>query len=214
MSGKDGETRLRVLEVATRLFAARGFEKVTVREICREATANVAAVNYHFGDKMGLYLEVLGRAIDEMRRTTEEALGEGVDKSPTEKLRVYVSVFLRRIAGHQDSWIHQLMMHEMADPTEALELVVDRVLRPRQAYLGEVIGEMLSLPPEDDRVKRSVSSVQSQFHALLMSPVARKLSPDLKADTSTIDAWADHIASFSLGGIEALQVPGNDRKRR
>lgn len=214
MSGKDGETRLRVLDVATRMFAARGFEKVTVREICREATANVAAVNYHFGDKMGLYLEVLGRAIDEMRRSTEEALGEGVGKTPTEKLRAYVSVFLRRIAGHQNSWIHQLMMHEMADPTEALALVVDRVLRPRQAYLGEVIGELLSLPPEDDRVKRSVSSVQSQFHALLMSPVARALSPDLKSDSSTIDAWADHIASFSLGGIEALRGHRSDRKRR
>jgi len=55
----DLETRDRVLKAAERLFAERGFKKVTVRDICRAARANVAAVNYHFGDKQGLYREVL-----------------------------------------------------------------------------------------------------------------------------------------------------------
>ena len=41
----DRETRFRVLQAAERLFAERGFKKVTVREICRAAKANVAAVN-------------------------------------------------------------------------------------------------------------------------------------------------------------------------
>lgn len=206
MSGKDGETRLRVLAVATRLFAARGFEKVTVREICREANANVAAVNYHFGDKMGLYRDVLGRAIEEMRRTTDEARQEGAGKSAPEKLRAYVSVFLRRVvAQHQDSWIHQLMMHEMADPTPALDLVIEQVLRPRHAYLGELVGEMLSLPVYDPRVNRAVSSVQSQFHVLMMNPVAKKLSPEFKTDPPALEAWANHISTFSLSGIRALK---------
>ncbi len=55
----DHETRQRLLTAAERLFADRGFKKVTVREICLAARANVAAVNYHFGDKLGLYREVL-----------------------------------------------------------------------------------------------------------------------------------------------------------
>ncbi len=67
MSEKDVETRTRVLTAAARLFAASGFKKVTVREICRAASANVAAVNYHFGDKLGLYREVLGKAIETMQ---------------------------------------------------------------------------------------------------------------------------------------------------
>ena len=66
----DRETRERLLAAGQRLFADRGFKKVTVREICREAGANVAAVNYHFGDKLGLYREVLQQAIDAMRATT------------------------------------------------------------------------------------------------------------------------------------------------
>ena len=50
----DRETRDRLLKSAERLFADRGFRNVTVREICRAAHANVAAVNYHFSDKLGL----------------------------------------------------------------------------------------------------------------------------------------------------------------
>jgi len=57
------ETRARLLDAARRLFAERGFEDVTVREICREAGANLALVNYYFGDKLGLYLEVVNQAI-------------------------------------------------------------------------------------------------------------------------------------------------------
>ena len=64
---RDTETRDRLLKAAERLFADRGFKKVTVRDICRAARANVAAVNYHFGDKLGLYREVLQSAIDGMR---------------------------------------------------------------------------------------------------------------------------------------------------
>jgi TetR/AcrR family transcriptional regulator, regulator of cefoperazone and chloramphenicol sensitivity len=64
MQGHDTETRERLLSTAERLFAERGFSKVTVREICRSARANVAAVNYHFSGKQGLYDEVVRTAIN------------------------------------------------------------------------------------------------------------------------------------------------------
>src|SRR3954447_26172593 len=117
MSEQDLETRARLLAAATRLFASRGFKKVTVREICTDARANVAAVNYHFGDKLGLYREVLSAAIDTMRGTTNAARDAGAGGTAEEKLRAYVRVFLQRVVGSgDDSWIHQLMAQEIMDP--------------------------------------------------------------------------------------------------
>src|SRR5262245_42298811 len=106
MTLQDIETHDRLLDAGAKLFSARGFKDVTVREICRAARANVAAVNYHYRDKVGLYREVLGRAIDTMRATTEAVREAGKDGTPDEKLRAYITVFLQRVAGKgSDPWI-------------------------------------------------------------------------------------------------------------
>jgi AcrR family transcriptional regulator len=207
MSHKDRETHQRVLSAASRLFAENGFDKVTVREICRTADANIAAVNYHFRDKLGLYREVLDRAIETMCATTDAARQAGDGGTAEQKLRAYIRVFLQRVSGQgQDTWIHQLMAHEIADPTPALDLVVERVIRPRMAYLGEVIADILGLPQDDEHVLRSVLSVQSQCHAVLANTVSRRFLPDLDADAQAIDRLAEHIAEFSLGGIQSLKT--------
>jgi AcrR family transcriptional regulator len=205
MTVRDTETYDRLLDAAARLFAARGFKDVTVREICRAARANVAAVNYHYRDKHGLYREVLRKAIDIMQSTTEAARQAGHQTSPDQKLRAYVHVFLQRTAGHgRDTWIHQLMMHEMADPTSALELIFDKVVRPRLTYLSEVVAEILSRPVDDAEVLRCVLSIQSQCHAAMPNSLSKRLLPDLTADQTALDRLADHIAEFSLGGLSAV----------
>jgi AcrR family transcriptional regulator len=203
---RDGETRARLLTTATHLFAAQGFKKVTVREICREARANVAAVNYHFGDKLGLYREVLGTAIEIMRGTTDAARQAGEGKPPEEQLRAYVRVFLHRVVGGgRDSWIHQLMTQEMADPTPALDLVADQVIRPRLAYVAEIVAEMLERPVDNERVRLCVLSIQSLCHAAMKNPISRRLLPDLYEGSDQLDRLADHIAEFSIGGVRALR---------
>src|SRR5437867_8466493 len=117
----DQETRERLLLAAQRLFADRGFRKVTVREICRDARANVAAVNYHFGDKLGLYREALQAAIDVLRATTDAAREAGAGQSAEEQLRRYIIIFVRRLLASGDHpWLHRLINREMNDPTPAL----------------------------------------------------------------------------------------------
>jgi AcrR family transcriptional regulator len=201
----DLETHARVLNAAARLFAANGFKHVTVREICASAAANVAAVNYHFGDKLELYRQVLARAIDTMCATTDAAKRAGLGGPPEHKLRTYIGVFLRRVStrGH-DSWIHQMMAHEIADPTPALDLVVEQVIRPRLGYLCEIVGEMIGRPADDPIVMRCVLSIQAQCHAAMPNAMARRVLPEMPTDRPTIEALADHIARFSLAGIRAV----------
>src|SRR5687768_17807385 len=95
MQGHDTETRERLLSTAERLFAERGFSKVTVREICRIARANVAAVNYHFSGKKGLYDEVVRTAIKTMQSTTDSIREAGSGCPGDEQLAAYISIFLR-----------------------------------------------------------------------------------------------------------------------
>src|SRR5207237_8248686 len=104
----------------------------------------------------------------------------------------------------QDSWIHQLMAHEIADPTPALDLVIDQVIRPRLAYLRDLVADILRLPPDDARVVRCVVSVQSQCHAA-MSAVSRRFMPEFNDDCAAPDLLAQHIAEFWLGGSLSLR---------
>ena len=81
------------------------------------------------------------------------------------------------------------MTHEMADPTPALDLVVDQVIRPRMEYLSELVAEMLGVPADDERVLRCVMSVQAQCHAVMKNPVSRTFVPDYDGDQAASMGW-------------------------
>ena len=208
----DRETRERLLKAAERLFAERGFKAVTVREICRAARANVAAVNYHFGDKLGLYRQVIQTAIEMMRAATDEARSSGEGRSADEQLRLYIAIFLRRLltSGHES--IHKLISREITDPTPALDELVDQGVRPRLEYLSGIVGQMIGCDASDERVRRCVLSVQSQSIMFARpNPVADRLGFTFSPTASQIDDAARHIAEFSIAGIHAVARPAHAR---
>jgi AcrR family transcriptional regulator len=211
-TASDRETRERLLRAAEQLFAERGFKAVTVREICGAASANVAAVNYHFGDKLGLYREVMQVAIDAMREATEAARAAGDGKPAEEQLRLYVGIFLRRLLTSGRESIHKLINREIIDPTPALDDLVDQGVRPRIEYLSGVIGRIIGCDPNDARVLRSVISVQAQSVMFARpNPVADRLGFTKDLTSAQIDEAAEHIAEFSIAGIQALGRPAHVR---
>ena len=205
MRARDRETHDRLLHAAARLFASRGFKRVTVRDICRDARANVAAVNYHFGDKLGLYREVLHTAVTTMRSTLEAAQAAGQHGDAEARLRAYIHVYLERVvASGRDSWIHPLMSRELVDPTPALDLIVQQAIRPRMVYLCTLVGELLGRPVDDAQVTRCAHSIQALCISLIPNPVSARLYPDVTMTPDAVAAFADHIASFSLAGIRSM----------
>jgi AcrR family transcriptional regulator len=62
----ENTTRERILDVAERLFAERGFDATSLRNITTDAAVNLAAVNYHFGSKDELIRRVLARRIGKL----------------------------------------------------------------------------------------------------------------------------------------------------
>jgi AcrR family transcriptional regulator len=212
---RDHETRERLLTAATRLFAENGFDAVTVRDISDRAKANVAAVNYHFGGKLGLYDEVMRSAIRIMHSTTEEAQREGAGKAPEEQLRAYVRIFITRIvAAAGDNWIHQLMTREMSNPTPALDMVINQVIRPRMTFLADIMAALLKCPADDPRVMATAFSIHSQCIGLMNHGIADRLNPALGITRPSLDEMVDHITRFSLGGIAAVRNSRNGEEDR
>src|SRR5881296_836573 len=126
MSGKDKapETRQRLLEAAGEVFAEHGFHDATIREICEKAKANVAAVNYHFGDKEELYAAVF----DYARACAVDQFNELVVPTipPEERLRAFVQAVLVRFFDEgRPAWLGKLVAREMIEPTKALDSLVN-----------------------------------------------------------------------------------------
>ena len=198
----SADTRQRLFDAAARMFAEKGFENVTVREICKASNANVAAVNYHFGDKAGLYRAVVLKAIDEMRETNELSQRAGDGLSPEEQIRGFVRVFVSRLQGDgPTAWIHRLMAREMEKPTEVLDLVMTQVLKPRIDYLCGVIGAITGFRPDDPRVSRCVTSLQIQC-LVAARPIPKPIAKSFPM--ADVDTMINHIVDFSLGGMRAI----------
>lgn len=205
VSRSDRETRDRLLHASEQLFATRGFKDVTVRDIARAARANVAAVNYHFGDKLGLYAAVMRIAVDAMREVNEAAMRAGAQGDAEHRLRRYIRVFVERIGAIKGNhWIYRLISREFSDPTPAFDMVIEEGVRPRFDYLCTVVGQLIDAPPDDERVMKCVSSIHSQFVMCLPNPAFARVWAKFGRTPPTIDALADHIAEFSLAGIRAL----------
>jgi len=199
---RDLETRDRLLKAAARLFAERGFKDVTVRAICTAAKANVAAVNYHFGDKVGLYREVLQVAIDALRETNDAARAAGAGQPPEQQLRRYLVVFLQHVLSPQYDTVHRLIQREIDHPTPAMDALVEQAARPRLEYLAGVVAAMTGSDRSDPEVLYCVGAILSQtIMYVRMNPIARRLGFTFTPTKPNIEAAAEHIAAFSIGGI-------------
>src|SRR5215510_14790124 len=131
MNSSDSDTtRERIATAAGEIFAERGFDGTTVRDICQRAGANIAAVNYYFGDKQRLYVEAVVQAhrwrMEQLPLPNWEAY-----TSAETKLADFITTFIRRVRSEPGgTWHTRLMMREMANPTTACAALVQSSIRP------------------------------------------------------------------------------------
>jgi AcrR family transcriptional regulator len=212
----DIETRQRLLNAAAEMFAERGFNHVTIRELSEAAGANVAAVNYHFRDKLGLYREVVEMAADAMNRRKVEVIEAAEPLPPEERLRTYVRLTLHSLLGpREESWMEKLIAREMMEPTPALDLIIEKGIKPTSQRLGAMVAELLNVPLDDNRVWQCFLSVQGQCLFYKMSkPVSARMAPaGFEYTPEVIEMLARHIAEFSLAGIRAIAAQGAGGQR-
>jgi TetR/AcrR family transcriptional regulator, regulator of cefoperazone and chloramphenicol sensitivity len=202
-------TKARLIEAGGEVFARHGFHSATIREICKQAKANVCAVNYHFRDKKGLYAEVLTHSYQSSVRRFPPDYGLPENSPPEEKLRGFIRAFLLRILDKDaPSWHGTLIMREISEPSEALKDIVENSMRPVYSYLADVCREMLGEEKtadgkDSDRTFMCAMSIIGQCaHHFTAKHIINALRPKT-FDLSDIDRIAAHITRFSIAGIKA-----------
>src|SRR5262245_14938013 len=113
------DVKTRLIETAGAAFGERGYEAVGIREICTRANANVAALNYHFGDKRGLYVACLQHA--QSCRVDDLAAPEWpAEFTAADKLRAFIRGMLEsKLDASRPQWHLEMMLREMSRPTDA-----------------------------------------------------------------------------------------------
>jgi len=201
-SGFDN-TKERSADAAGEIFAERGFDGTTVRDICQRADANIAAVNYYFGDKQRLYIEAVVRAHQwrmEQARLPEWPAGTSAEK----KLADFIKTFIRRVRiGPEITWHTRLMMREMAHPSAACAELVQSSIRPQFEILLQILRELLPAEASDENLRLTAFSIVGQclfYH--FADPVIRNLLTGEEYSALDNDKLAKHIANFSLCSIK------------
>jgi AcrR family transcriptional regulator len=197
----DDTTRRRLLESAGEVFASKGFDASTTREICQRAGANIAAVNYYFGDKQRLYAQCVHHA--HCMRVEEVPLPEWAEGTPPEvKLRGFIHSMLERMLYTQrPAWHLELMLRELARPTEACAEVVEQYIRPMADTLSGILQEMRPDHSPEELFPVGCSIVGQCLFYHVHGVIAERLIGAEAYQRLTIERLAEHIADFSLAAL-------------
>jgi len=199
-------TKERLLAAACGVFAEKGFRDTTVAEICETAEANIAAVNYHFGNKEALYDAVWHEAF----KLTSDAfpIDEQLPEEPAlvDYLYSFAHALLHRMFSETESGLFpKLLYREMATPTLALDRIAEEVLIPQSEFLGRALRTALGDAMDEKQLLCCMHSIIGQCAFYNFSrPLRERVLGIRTMDPEEVDRTARHIAIFSLGGLKEI----------
>ena len=201
----DVNTKEALLAAAIRVFADKGFDAATVRDICGMAQANVAAVNYHYGGKDALYAAVLDEVFpkdDHTRAWSDPTL------PPEERLHDFLRGLAEEIFERGNEMVAQrwaIFLREMAKPSQHLDFLIRRQIQPRVDELRTIVADILGpAVPENLMIFCSTNVWALMLDHMLTQPILDRLTPSRPA-LQDIDRLVEHVMVFSLGGLHAVR---------
>ncbi len=209
MARADMGTKQRILEVARQVFAERGVKEATVREICRRAGANVAAVNYHFGGKDRLFMAVLADHMHTAQQRYPELLGLTPQAPARDRLLAYIRSLLHKFLGDGDP-LHEklgaLLTAEFLSPSEHFDDLMDRFVTPQHQVLVGIVRELM--PGASDRAAHLCAAGVVGYCLLFdqMRQVIRRMQPQLSLENLGVEPLAVFIGEFCLAGMERMRT--------
>jgi len=213
MTGDCEDTKSRLLTAAGELFAERGFDGATARQICDRAGVNLAAINYHFKSKEQLYVEAVRAAapiFHEELAELEVELSQSPENMTRERavelLKRYIRLLMRHMVGVEvPDWKVKLIMREMLEPTGSCQ----EFFRQHVQRSFEILTRIVSLvvpprTPEHRRVQIALSIVSQCVHYRMARDVIRHLVPNPDDPAFGPDALASHIIEFVFSALDLM----------
>lgn len=215
---EQSETRARLLAAAQRLFAERGFEATSVREITAEAGCNVAAVNYHFGGKDRLYLETFRQLLGELRqrrirrmRADMEAAGD--DATLELFLESMANAFLEPLTEpDRGRWLMAMVSRELMDHHLPPDVFVTEFIAP---VLDVALEQLKRVGPRLDPTTASMclmSLVGQLLHVLKAGEMIAE-GDAVQTVPRDLSEHVAHIVRFSAAGIRGCAAATRQPER-
>jgi AcrR family transcriptional regulator len=198
----------RLLAAAEAVFAEKGFDAASIRDITAQAKCNVAAVNYHFGSKENLYNELFRRHLTEMReirlKSIETVMAQKEPKPSLEQLlHAFAVAFLEPFFDQASGPLFmKLMVREMSDPRLQKQMFVEELVKPTLKSLGNAL-KTLCPSLTDEKVILSIISLVGQLIQIMRMSELFDVNELLGSKELTFDKMIDHIVEFSAAGIRA-----------
>ena len=170
---RGDETRLKIITAALEVFGIHGFGGATTRMIADQAGVNLPALQYYFNGKQGVYLACADHIADRMQvllGSAAAAIAETLahQQPSRERLLQMLQDFLDGLADlflreHElEKWV-MFIIREQAHPTEAFDIIFDRVMRRVAAACFALVARLLERPEDDPEVRIRTLSLVGQF---------------------------------------------------
>lgn len=204
----DGDlTKSKILNAAGTLIAQNGFAQTTNKQIAKVAEVDLAAINYHFDGRDGLYKAVLTEA--HTHYINEQQLFELVESSlpPTQKLEIFYESLISKLA-EKDVWYSKVFIRELFSPTPYLqEFMANDGARKFQS-VRKIISQVSGLDENNPALLPCVLNVVAPCMMLI---IASTNIPTPIQNISQMDAkqLVQHLMTFSLAGLAAIKQQQN-----
>lgn len=196
-------TRTALIKAATAVFSEHGYENGSVRLITQRAGANQAAINYHFGDKEGLYRKVLEAAAEALER--ESFLdAEQLDRlPPADAVRLYFRQFLSPLVKRDRvSQYLRLFACESVRPSAVFRRYVE-ARPPRIFRLAERVVRRF-LPQDAPREELALRAVWLAQQPIFFVREAELLSAPpfgIAFDPVGVERLVERLTALTLTGL-------------
>ena len=155
---KGEETRQRILDAALNAFGEASFKAVTTRQISEKAGISLPALQYHFGDKQGLYRACAKFIVERYRHHTTGAAQAAKHALDSDCAPETARLHLKRVIGalaeflvgsrEAQCWA-QFVGRELRDPGPAYEILYEKLWRPGIETIAWLIARIEGGSPND-----------------------------------------------------------------